>query len=154
MSNARRIRSFVLHVAAALALAGCSSAVDMLPEKLGGLPNDAPQRPATTLASPNVYEVRPAREARPLSDAEQKKLESDLLALRETEKQRANPPPPAPPPPPEKKAAAKLPAGQTNLPAGQTKPPAAKSKAPAGPQKGATAPAAAKKPAEPLKLAN
>jgi len=145
MSNARRIRSFVLHVAAALALAGCSSAVDMLPEKLGGLPNDAPQRPATTLASPNVYEVRPAREARPLSDAEQKKLESDLLALRETEKQRANPPPP--PPPPEKKAAAKLPAGQT-------KPPAAKSKAPAGPQKGATAPAAAKKPAEPLKLAN
>jgi len=145
MSNARRIRSFVLHVAAALALAGCSSAVDMLPEKLGGLPNDAPQRPATTLATPNVYEVRPTREARPLSDAEQKKLESDLLALRETEKQRANPPPP--PPPPEKKAAAKLPAGQT-------KPPAAKSKAPAGPQKGATAPAAAKKPAEPLKLAN
>ena len=146
MSNARRIRSFVLHVAAALALAGCSSAVDMLPEKLGGLPNDAPQRPATTLASPNVYEVRPAREARPLSDAEQKKLESDLLALRETEKQRANPPAP-PPPPPEKKAAAKLPAGQT-------KPPAAKSKAPAGPQKGATAPAAAKKPGEPMKLAN
>ena len=145
MSNARRIRSFVLHVAAALALAGCSSAVDMLPEKLGGLPSDAPQRPATTLATPNVYEVRPTREARPLSDAEQKKLESDLLALRETEKQRANPPPP--PPPPEKKAAAKLPAGQT-------KPPAAKSKAPAGPQKGATAPAAAKKPAEPLKLAN
>jgi hypothetical protein len=151
MSNARRIRSFVLHVAAALALAGCSSAVDMLPEKLGGLPNDAPQRPATTLASPNVYEVRPAREARPLSDAEQKKLESDLLALRETEKQRANPPPP-PPPQPEKKAAARPPAGQTNLPAGQTKPPAAKSKA--GPQKGATAPAAAKKPAEPMKLVN
>ena len=40
------------------------------------------------------------------------------------------------------------------LPAGQTKPPAAKSKAPAGPQKGATAPAAAKKPGEPMKLAN
>src|SRR6476619_848973 len=145
MSNARRIRAVVLLAAAALALAGCSSAVDMLPEKLGGLPSDAPQRPATALATPNVYEVRPTREARPLSDAEQKKLESDLLALRETEKQRANPPPP--PPPPEKKAAAKLPAGQT-------KPPAAKSKAPAGPQKGATAPAAAKKPAEPLKRAN
>jgi len=146
MSNARRIRAVVLLAAAALALAGCSSAVDMLPEKLGGLPSDAPQRPATTLATPNVYEVRPTREARPLSDAEQKKLESDLLALRETEKQRANPPAP-PPPPPEKKAAAKLPAGQT-------KPPAAKSKAPAGPQKGATAPAAAKKPGEPMKLAN
>jgi len=140
MSNARRFRAFVLLAAAALALAGCSSAVDMLPEKLGGLPSDAPQRPATTLASPNVYEVRPTREARPLSDAEQKKLESDLLALRETEKQRANPPPP-PPPPPEKKAAAKPPAGQ--------------SKAPAAPAKGAAkAPTAAKKPAEPMKLAN
>ena len=139
MSNARRFRAFVLLAAAALALAGCSSAVDMLPEKLGGLPSDAPQRPATTLASPNVYEVRPTREARPLSDAEQKKLESDLLALRETEKQRANPPPP--PPPPEKKAAAKPPAGQ--------------SKAPAAPAKGAAkAPTAAKKPAEPMKLAN
>jgi len=138
MSNARRIRAFVLLAAAALALAGCSSAVDMLPEKLGGLPSDAPQRPATTLATPNVYEVRPTREARPLSDAEQKKLESDLLALRETEKQRANPPPP---PPPEKKAA--------------TKPPAGHSKAPASPAKGAAkAPAAAKKPAEPMKLAN
>jgi hypothetical protein len=136
MSNARRFRTFVLLAAAALALAGCTSAVDMLPEKLGGLPSDAPQRPATTLASPNVYEVRPTREARPLSDAEQKKLESDLLALRETEKQRANPPPP-----PEKKAAAKPPAGQ--------------SKAPAAPAKGAAkAPTAAKKPAEPMKLAN
>ncbi len=147
MSNARRIRGFVLLAAAALALAGCSSTLDMVPEALGGLPGDAPQRPATTLPNPNVYEVRPTREARPLSDAEQKKLESDLLALRETEKQRANPPPPAPPPPPEKKAAAKLPAGQT-------RPPAPKSKAPAGLQKGATAPAAAKKPAEPMKLAN
>jgi hypothetical protein len=146
MSNARRFRAFVLLAAAVLALAGCTSAVDMLPEKLGGLPSDAPQRPATTLASPNVYEVRPTREARPLSDAEQKKLESDLLALRETEKQRANPPPP-PPPPPEKKAAAKPPAAQNKPPAGQ-------SKSPSGGEKGSKAPAAAKKPAEPVKLAN
>jgi hypothetical protein len=100
MSDARHIHGFVLLVAAALALAGCSSTVDMVPEKLGGLPSGAPQRPATTLPTPNVYEVRPTREAKPLSDAEQQKLESDLLALRETEKQRANPPPP---PPPEKK---------------------------------------------------
>ena len=107
MSNARRIRALVLLAAAALALAGCSSTVDMLPEALGGLPSDAPQRPATTLPTPNVYEVRPTREARPLSDAEQKKLESDLLALRETEKQRANPPPPPPPPP---KSSRQLPA--------------------------------------------
>ena len=140
MSDARHIHGFVLLVTAALALAGCGSTVDMVPEKLGGLPSGAPQRPATTLPTPNVYEVRPTREAKPLSDAEQQKLESDLLALRETEKQRANPPPP-PPPPPEKKAA--------------TKPPAGHSKAPASPAKGAArTPAAAKKPAEPMKLAN
>ena len=138
MSDARHIHGFVLLVTAALALAGCGSTVDMVPEKLGGLPSGAPQRPATTLPTPNVYEVRPTREAKPLTDAEQQKLESDLLALRETEKQRANPPPP---PPPEKKAA--------------TKPPAGHSKAPASPAKGAAkAPAAAKKPAEPMKLAN
>jgi hypothetical protein len=138
MSDARHIHGFVLLVTAALALAGCGSTVDMVPEKLGGLPSGAPQRPATTLPTPNVYEVRPTREAKPLSDAEQQKLESDLLALRETEKQRANPPPP---PPPEKKAA--------------TKPPAGHSKAPASPAKGAArTPAAAKKPAEPMKLAN
>jgi|RhiMethySRZTD1v2_1073278.scaffolds.fasta_scaffold86347_2 hypothetical protein len=140
MSDARHIHGFVLLVTAALALAGCGSTVDMVPEKLGGLPSGAPQRPATTLPTPNVYEVRPTREAKPLTDAEQQKLESDLLALRETEKQRANPPPP-PPPPPEKKAA--------------TKPPAGHSKAPASPAKGAAkTPAAAKKPAEPMKLAN
>jgi len=139
MSDARHIHGFVLLVTAALALAGCGSTVDMVPEKLGGLPSGAPQRPATTLPTPNVYEVRPTREAKPLTDAEQQKLESDLLALRETEKQRANPPPP--PPPPEKKAA--------------TKPPAGHSKAPASPAKGAAkTPAAAKKPAEPMKLAN
>jgi hypothetical protein len=131
MSNARRIHAFGLLAAAALALAGCGSTVDMLPEKLGGLPSDAPQRPATTLPAPNVYEVRPARQT-PLSNAEQKKLESDLMALRETEKQRANPSPP--PPPPAKPAAGK---------------------APEGAKKAATkGPAAAKKPAEPLKLAN
>ena len=105
----------------------------MLPEALGGLPSDAPQRPATTLPAPNVYEVRPTREARPLSDAEQKKLESDLLALRETEKQRANPPPP-PPPPPAKKAACQK---------------AAAAKGRRREEGSREGPAAAKKPAEP-----
>jgi hypothetical protein len=85
---------------------------DTLPEKAGGLPANAPARPADTLPTPNVYEVRPTREARPLDAAEQKKLESDLTSLRESQKQRANPPPPPPPPPPPaaKKAPAKKPA--------------------------------------------
>src|SRR2546430_10665976 len=63
--------------------------------------------PYTTLfRSPNVYEVRPTREATPLTNEEQKKLESELATLREQQKQLANPPPPAPPPPPPKITAA------------------------------------------------
>jgi hypothetical protein len=85
---------------------------DTLPEKAGGLPANAPSRPADPLPVPNVYEVRPTREARPLDATEQKKLESDLTSLRESQKARANPPPPPPPLPPiaKKKAPAKKPA--------------------------------------------
>jgi hypothetical protein len=101
MSNARRNLlappAAVLFALATLALSACSSTGDVLSDKLGGLPADAPQRPATTLPAPNVYEVRPTREARPLSDDEQKKLESELTTLRESQKTRANPPPPPPP---------------------------------------------------------
>jgi hypothetical protein len=94
----------------------------MLPEKAGGLPASAPARPADPLPTPNVYEVRPTREARPLDATEQKKLESDLTSLRESQKARANPPPPPPPPPPAaKKAPAKKP---TKDAAAAKKPPA------------------------------
>jgi hypothetical protein len=74
---------------------------DLLPEALGGLPANAPHRPATPYATPNVYEVRPTRPVKPLTQDEQKKLEAELTALRERQKNRANPPPAAP-----KKAAA------------------------------------------------
>ena len=105
-------------VAALLGLSACSSTFDALPEKLGGLPANAPERSAQPMAFPNVYEVRPARETKPLTDDEQKKLETELTTLREQQKQLANPPPPAPPakktatavkkdPGPAKKAAAK-----------------------------------------------
>ena len=101
MSNARRNLlappAAALFALATLALSACSSTGDVLSEKLGGLPANAPERPATPYATPNVYEVRPTREARPLSDDEQKKLETDLTALREAQKTRANPPPPPPP---------------------------------------------------------
>jgi hypothetical protein len=110
MSNARRNRlgppAGLLLVAFALALSACSSTGDVLSEKLGGLPASAPQRPATPLPVPNVYEVRPTRDAPPLTTAEQQKLQADLTSLRESQKARANPPPPPPPAPPPKKAAA------------------------------------------------
>jgi len=100
MSNARRIHlapRAALALALACVLAACGATIGNLPEKLGGLPESAPQRPAETMPFPNVYEPRPKREAKPLSDDEQKKLESELATLRESQKQRANPPPPPPP---------------------------------------------------------
>jgi hypothetical protein len=92
---------------------------DTLPEKAGGLPANAPARPGDALPTPNVYAVRPTREAQPLDADGQKKLESDLTSLRESQKARANPPPP--PPPVAKKAPAKKP---TKDAAAAKKPPA------------------------------
>ena len=107
ISNARRNPpapfAASLALALALVLSGCSSTFDVLPEKMGGLPASAPERPAEPKAFPNVYEVRPTRQAAPLNDDEQKKLESELATLREQQKQLANPPPP---PAPAKKATA------------------------------------------------
>src|ERR1044072_1195306 len=104
--NARRSLSAPFAGLMLLVLSGCSSTFDALPEKMGGLPESAPARPATPYAVPNVYEPRPTREAKPLSTDEQKKLETDLVTLREQQKNLANPPPPPPPPP---KAAAQSP---------------------------------------------
>ena len=64
MSNARRIRlapraAFALAVACVLA--ACGATIGSVPEKLGGLPESAPQRPAETMPFPNVYELRPTR---------------------------------------------------------------------------------------------
>ena len=58
---------------------------------MGGLPDSAPARPADTPAFPNVYEVRPTREAKPLNGEEQKKLESELVSVREQQKQLRKP---------------------------------------------------------------
>jgi hypothetical protein len=102
VSNARRNYSAPALLLLTFALSACSSTFDVLPEKMGGLPGSAPQRSAEPLPFPNVYEQRPIRQAKPLNDEEQKKLESELATLREQQKQLANPPPP---PPPAKKAA-------------------------------------------------
>jgi hypothetical protein len=125
MSNARRNRSTpqtaALLVLAAIVVSACSTMGDTLPEKAGGLPASAPGRPAEALPTPNVYEIRPTREAPPLDTAGQKRLESDLTSLRESQKARANPPPP-PPPPAAKKAAANKPV--PDKPAAKKTPPA------------------------------
>src|SRR5690349_5135891 len=95
MSNARRIRLAprAACFAALVSLCACSggATLSQLPEKMGGLPESAPQRPAETMPFPNVYEPRPVRQSKPLTDDEQKKLESDLTNLRDSQNRRANP---------------------------------------------------------------
>jgi|GEM_PF-3413055 len=119
VSNARRHSpvAALLALAFALVVSACSSTFDVLPEKAGGLPASAPQRPAEPMAFPNVYEQRPIREAKPLNDEEQKKLESELTTLREQQKQLANPPPPTRPPAKKATAPAKKPPAKATEPA-------------------------------------
>lgn len=106
MSNARRIHlapRAACAIAVACLLGACGATIGSVPEKLGGLPATAPERPAETMPFPNVYEPRPKRQATPLNDDEQKKLESELTKLRDEQNQRASAPdapPPAPPAPP------------------------------------------------------
>jgi outer membrane biosynthesis protein TonB len=105
-------RSYASAPAAALMLlivTGCASTFDVLPEKMGGLPESAPARPAEAYTFPNVYQSRPTRDAKPLDETEQKKLESDLVTLREQQKSLANPPPPQQQQQQQQKAAAKPP---------------------------------------------
>jgi hypothetical protein len=124
MSNARRTnlapRVGLLLVLTA-GLSGCGATISKLPESLGGLPEGAPRVPAEPMAFPNVYEQRPTREAKPLDDAEQKKLESELATLRDNQNQRAHPPPPPAPP----VQVAKKPAPKDTAPKKAAKKPAA-----------------------------
>jgi len=65
-------------------LSGCSSSMvaDHLPTAVGGLPENAPQRPATPVAYPAVHDMPPNRTDVMLSEAEQKRLEAELAAAR------------------------------------------------------------------------
>jgi hypothetical protein len=112
MSNARRIRLAprVAFLATLLGLCACSTGavLGQLPEQVGGLPADAPKRPAETMPYPNVYEQRPTRSAKPLTEEEQKKLESELGNLRDSQNKRALAPE-SPPPGPKVKDAARPP---------------------------------------------
>src|SRR3954468_18894987 len=92
--NARWYASAPAAALMLLIVTGCASTFDALPENMGGLPESAPVRPAEAYTFPNVYQSRPTREAKPLDETEQKKLESDLVTLREQQKNLANPPPP------------------------------------------------------------
>jgi hypothetical protein len=72
-------------IAGAVVLAGCSAGsmvADHLPNAVGGLPDATPQRPGTSMPYPAVHDMPPPRATTVLTDAETKKLESDLVAAR------------------------------------------------------------------------
>jgi len=69
---------------------------------------------------PNVYEPRPVRQSKPLTDEEQKKLESELSNLRDSQNRRANPEL-APPLPESKKETPKAAAKNAAKPAKDAK---------------------------------
>lgn len=72
---------------AATVLAGCGSMSERLSEKMAampgvGLPADAPPRPTTPQAYPAVLDMPPPRSNTVLNDAEQQRLENELVAAR------------------------------------------------------------------------
>jgi len=80
----RRVLAAAVLVGAAVILTGCStgSRGDNMPAAVGGLPGSTPQRPATPATYPAVHDLPPPRATTILTDAEQKKLEDDLIAAR------------------------------------------------------------------------
>jgi hypothetical protein len=71
-------------IACTMLLSGCSGSMiaDHMPAAVGGLPEDAPARPATDAPYPAVHNMPPARSTTPLSYDQQKQLEDDLVAAR------------------------------------------------------------------------
>jgi hypothetical protein len=122
----RRPGWHVLALAAVL-LSGCSTAeIDNIPKEIGGLPADAPARPNQAPAYPGIYDTPPQR-ANALLDAEQqKKLEADLLAVRNRQikaqqsavRDKAKPPAASKAKAAEKAKPAKRPQGQATTPPG------------------------------------
>ena len=84
-------RAMALAVAI-LPLAACSSVVDLIPEKAGGLPAGTPQRAADPPAYPTLFHPPPPRPTPPLTAEERKKLEAELAATRDEQAKRASAP--------------------------------------------------------------
>ena len=56
---------------------------DHLPNAVGGLPENAPERAAVQPEFPAVHDMPPARDTKPLTAEERKKLEAELAAARD-----------------------------------------------------------------------
>jgi hypothetical protein len=75
----------------AAGLAGCTSNLGQhLPESMGGLPAGAPAQSATSYTYPAVHDMPPDRPVKPLSDAEQTRIENELRSAKERQEQEAS----------------------------------------------------------------
>ncbi|HEY5965352.1 MAG TPA: hypothetical protein VIU42_15155 [Xanthobacteraceae bacterium] len=88
--GSRALPAVVLALAAAtpLGLSGCASINQKFAESASQLPHvgvspNAPARPAEQMTYPAVHDVPPPRTAVMLTDVEQHKLETDLVAARD-----------------------------------------------------------------------
>ena len=96
MSRLRPLRKINLAPMLALGLAAgllaaCSSTqiTDMIPTAAGGLPENAPARPAAAPEYPAVNAMPQRREALPLTDDEVKRTQAEMTTLRQQQEQRA-----------------------------------------------------------------
>jgi hypothetical protein len=70
-------------------LSACSSTMfSEMPAAVGGLPAGTPERPSTP-PYPAVHDMPPPREDTVLTDAEQRKMQADLMAARDRQTKRA-----------------------------------------------------------------
>ena len=100
-----RLAAAVLVAAATASLGGCGSISDKVSQAVAsmpvvGLPANAPERPAETLAFPAVHDMPPPRTTAVLTADEQRSMERELVSAREIQKTSAKPPAPAPEPEP------------------------------------------------------
>jgi hypothetical protein len=79
----------VLALALAASLGACASTVADLPPELGGLPAGTPERAAQAPAYPAVHDMPPPRPIATMTEAERKKAEAELAALRERQEKAA-----------------------------------------------------------------
>lgn len=82
--HSKRLGAAFAGALAAASLAACASTIsDAIPQPVGGLAADAPARPAEPAAFPAVHDMPPARDGRVLTEAEIKKAQEELAALRQ-----------------------------------------------------------------------
>ncbi len=84
-------------LACVASLTACASYSEKIAEGMStlpaiGLPADAPERPATRAAFPAVHDMPPSRTGKVLNDAEQQRMEDELVAARTRQQSEAGVP--------------------------------------------------------------